>query len=129
MELLFHLENCRKVKINMDRWKDIKINCIAEINRIVTIFEVWSYEKIPYGKFKIKILESCRGGFIGIPNIAIKNLEDGTPEWISGLGNTVDEALRDAIENLMSSIETYAIWDENGMIDSAYFEWAEPHDF
>ena len=113
----------------MERWKEIKINCIAEINRVVTVFEVWSYDKIPYGKFKIKILENCRGGFIGIPNIAIKNLEDGTPEWISGLGSTVDEALSDAIENLMSSIEVYNIRDENGMVDPVCFEWAEPQDF
>lgn len=129
MELLFHLESNRKVKINMEKWKETKINFIAEINRVITVFEVWSYDKIPYGKFKIKILENRRGQFIGIPNIAIKNLEDGTPEWISGLGNTVDEALNDSIENLMNSIEGYNIKDANGMVNPCCFEWSESQDF
>jgi len=113
----------------MDMWKEINIDCVAEINKIVTIFEVWSYDKIPYGKFKVKILENSRGGFLGIPNIAIKDLEDGAPEWTSGLGNTIEEALKDTIENVINSINTYNIKGENGMVNPNYFEWAERQDF
>ena len=41
----------------MEDWKNIKINGVAKINRFVDEFEVWEFNKIPYGKFKVKIFE------------------------------------------------------------------------
>jgi hypothetical protein len=40
-----------------------------------------------------------------------------------------EEALSDAIENLISSIDGYNIKDEKGMVNPCCFEWAKPQDF
>ena len=78
---------------------------------------------LPFPKFKIKILERPNVGFMAVPNVAIKSAKDGSPDWISGLGSSVDEALEDALKNLM------AMLGERMDLTEADFEWSDPHDF
>ena len=51
---------------------------------------------MPFASFKVKVIERDDGSFVGVPNVAIRSPE-GTPEWTSGLGDTVEEALADAL--------------------------------
>lgn len=123
MVQLFRLGNNKKGELKLEEWQNIRIQGITEINKVVAVFEVWNNEKIPCGKFKVKILESSSGNFIGVPNIAVKNSEDKTPEWTSGMGNSVSEALKDTIKYLMESI------NECSVLSDSDFEWAAPEDF
>jgi len=107
----------------MTDWKNIRIDSISKIEKVVAEFNVWSIEKIPYGKFRVKIIENTKGGYIGIPNIAVKNEVDGSPEWISGLGISIEEALADTIKYFMETISTRTNLEEDD------FEWASPEDF
>lgn len=104
-------------------WKDLNIKGISKIEKVVAEFYIWSFEKIPYGKFKVKIIENKRGSFIGIPNIAMKNQIDGAPEWISGRGSTVDEALEDTLKCFMEIIA------ERKNLDKEDFQWSYSEDF
>jgi hypothetical protein len=75
-------------------WKRLKIDHIVKIERIVTVFQIWSTEKFPYAKVKIKILEDADGSYLGVPNMAAKNRRDGSPDWISGCGRSIVAALK-----------------------------------
>lgn len=106
----------------MNNWKFIKINEVVEINKVVAVFEIWNHIKLPYGKFKVKILEKCDGSFIGVPNVAFKDHE-GNVNWISGFGKSIEEALEDTISCFFDTIKKE---EELKDID---FEWASPEDF
>lgn len=103
----------------MKDWKDIKIDGITEINKVVAVFEVWDTMRIPFGKYKIKIIENVKGGYIGIPNIAVKDSEDGTPNWISGLGETIAEALEDTIKYFLGTLNMKDNYTDEDFIWSA----------
>ncbi|MEK3743788.1 hypothetical protein NST23_13965 [Brevibacillus sp. FSL K6-0770] len=107
----------------MGDWKDIKVTGINKIDKVVAEYYVWAIDKVPYGKFKIKILETAKGGYIGLPNLAVKSLEDGTADNTSGFGNSIEEALEDTINFFLKTLE--------GRTDLAEedFEWSDPHDF
>ncbi|MBG9790326.1 hypothetical protein P4V47_25895 [Brevibacillus laterosporus] len=107
----------------MRNWKDITITGVNTIDRVVAEFHVWATGKIPYGKFKVKILENKRGGFVGVPNLAVKNETDGTPDYISGLGSSIEEALEDTIKYFFQTLEGRENLSEDD------FEWSDPHDF
>ncbi|EMT49946.1 hypothetical protein I532_24935 [Brevibacillus borstelensis AK1] len=107
----------------MKDWKDIEITGINKIDKVVAEFQVWAIEKVPYGKFKIKILETAKGGYIGLPNLAVKNIRDGTPDGTSGFGGTIEEALEDTIKYFLQTLEGRENLTEND------FVWSDPHDF
>ncbi|MFD0959143.1 hypothetical protein [Paenibacillus chungangensis] len=98
------------------------MHSISKIEKVVAEFNVWPREQIPFAKFKVKILETESGEFIGLPNIAVKD-EDGCPDWISGVGKSIDEALADAIKYLYGTLQGRAELTEQD------FEWSDPHDF
>ncbi|MDD2997749.1 MAG: hypothetical protein PHV05_01735 [Candidatus Riflebacteria bacterium] len=106
----------------MKSWKDIKINNIR-IEMVVATYEVWAVNKVPFGKFKVKILERSDGNFIAIANIRLKDALNGEPEGEAGLGNRPEEALQDVIERLLAAIES-----RKGLTDDD-FEWSAPEDF
>lgn len=90
----------------MEEWRNISIEGIASIEKVCAVFEVWCKEKVPYGgKFKIKILENILGDYTGIPNVAFKDKEDGSVDWICGYGNDVSEALEDTIKCFLETIQ------------------------
>lgn len=88
----------------MEEWKNITINGIVKIERLVDEFEVWELNIIPHGKFKIKIYEQNDGKYIGRTNLMII---DKTNSYCPGIGygNTVSEALSDTIRYFYSLIE------------------------
>lgn len=88
----------------MEDWKKIKIEGIAKIERLVDEFEVWEFEKIPYGKFKVKIFESNDSKYIGRTNLMVI---DKSKDFFQGIGegDTVQEALEDTIRYFYSLID------------------------
>ncbi|MFZ3589954.1 hypothetical protein ACOI1C_11895 [Bacillus sp. DJP31] len=107
----------------MGNWKDINIQGIARIEKVVGEFIVWELDKTPYGKFKVKIIENLQGTFTGYPNIELKNKEDGSPEWVSGMGQTIDEALEDTLKCFLEMI------NEREELTEDNFEWSDRYDF
>lgn len=105
----------------MESWKLVKLKGIAEIQKVISEFEIFS-DRVPYGKFKVKVIEKANGSFIGTPNIALKN-SDGIPEWVSGLGTTANEALEDCLKYFLESMMA-----RNNLSESD-FEWSAPEDF
>jgi len=107
-------------------WKSIKVPGIGRIDRVVATFEVWSDGSLPFAKFQIKVVERSGGDFIGVANIAIRNSVTGNPEWIAGLGDSAEDALRDALDYFLKEIEQHA---DNRSLTNDDFEWADPVDF
>ena len=88
----------------MDDWKKINLSGIIKIERAVEEFEVWELNKIPYGKFKVKVYESQEGLYTGRTNIMVG---DKTNDFYVGIGKgkTVQEALQDTIRYFYSMVE------------------------
>jgi len=78
---------------------------VARIDRVAAVFEVWSDGTFPFAKFKVKVVERSGDGFLGIPNVAIRNQETGEPEYTSGLGKTIEEALLDTLTYFAREVE------------------------
>jgi len=107
----------------MDDWRNIKINGIARIERCVGEFQVWELQKIPFGKFKVKIFERADKSFAGFTNIKVKNFEDGSFESGVGFGSNIEEALNDTLNNFMEMI------NKREEFSNEDFEWTHPDDF
>jgi hypothetical protein len=121
MELSFHSELQRGENI-LEDWKDVKVPGVSKIEKIVGEFNIWSIDKLPFPKFKIKIRESNRGGYFGSTNVAVKSNIDNEPDWISGFGNSVSEALEDTIKCFFDTIGNDDMSEED-------FIWADIYDF
>lgn len=106
----------------MDEWKELKIKGIARIEKVVAEFDVLELEKTPYSKFKVKIYEDLNGSYTGYTNLRIKN-ETGDTFGGVGHGNTVEEALKDAIVYFLGILNEKQIWKEED------FECSDPFDF
>lgn len=107
----------------MRNWKETKVEGIGLIEKVVAEFQIWSIEKIPSGKFKVKIFERQNSTFIGSPNIAVKSLEDNYPDWICGMGASIEEALEDTLKYFMGTLQGREDLTEED------FEWSAHEDF
>lgn len=96
---------------------------VASIERVVAIFEVVFRPSFPVTRIKVKVLQRAPDSFIAFPNIAIKNLETGHPEWTSGLGDRIEDARDDAIRSFLADVEQYKGDRE---LSEGDFEWADP---
>lgn len=107
----------------MSSWRQLKIDGLGPIARVAAVFEIGPpLELLPFAKFKVKIIERDDGSFLGVPNVAKVGL-DWQPEWIGGLGASVEEALEDALRNFVQSLGNRTDLAEDS------FAWAEPEDF
>ncbi|NLS91754.1 MAG: hypothetical protein GXX96_06185 [Planctomycetaceae bacterium] len=99
---------------------------VIRIDRVVAIFEVWPRTDFPITKFKVKVLQRADAKFLGVPNAAIKNAVTGNPEWTSGMGDSIEEALKDAIRYFFLEVRQNRSDDSLTEND---FSWASPEDF
>ena len=107
-------------------WHEIRMNDIKRIDRIVAEFDIWVDGSLPFAKFKIKIIERYGKGFYASPNVAIKNPHTGNPEFIGGLGSTLEEALQDALAFFWREIEQNSPRRRLVLED---FSWSAGEDF
>lgn len=109
----------------MSRWKDIEIDGISNIERCVAEFNIWAIGIIPSGKFKVKIFEDQKERYTGYTNLAILN--NGSPDYCSGSGKSIEEALEDTVQYFMNQIiEQQKLLGE---LTDENFEWTDPDDF
>ncbi len=106
----------------MNDWRDTNLHGCGDIARIVDVFQLGAPSVCPFAFFKIKVLERQNGSFLAVPNVARLGT-DGSPDWTSGLGNSANDALQDAIRWFVESVKGA------GDLPVSEFEWADPADF
>lgn len=109
----------------MKDWKNIKIDGVNEIEKVVAEFNIHAMQKLPFFKFKVKVRESSTGGYCGSPNVAVRSQIDNEPDWTSGFGHSIAEALEDTIVYFFKTLEGIDI--DNLTEDD--FVWSDIHDF
>jgi hypothetical protein len=107
----------------MADWQHLNIEGLGPIQRVTATFQVgpplaW----LPFPAFKVKVIERTGGSYLGVPNVAVR-AADGSPDWVSGLGDTAEEALEDALNNFVRSL------DGRQELPEGAFVWSDPHDF
>ena len=106
----------------MEKWNEVKIKNIADIEKLVAEFNVTELKLTPYGKFKVKIFEKSNGKFIGYTNIMLKD-EEGCPFSGVGYGEDISSTLKDTIEYFLKMLS-----EKENLIDDD-FEFSDVSDF
>jgi hypothetical protein len=88
----------------MPTWRSLRVDGLGPIQRVASVFQIgpplgW----LSFPSFKVKVLERVDGSFLGVLNVAVRG-HDGSPEWTSGLGATVEEALEDALNRFVETL-------------------------
>jgi hypothetical protein len=93
------------------------------VERVAAVFRVGPpLDRLPFPSFKVKVVERADGSFSASPNVALRGL-DGEPDWIGGLGASVEEALEDALRRFARNL------DERAELSAADFAWSDPSEF
>lgn len=112
-------------------WKDIKINCIDEIEKCVGEFQIsaldffenlYEGDIIHYGTFKIKVYESQGNpinnsndlNFTGYTNLKLVDPSGGFEGGI-GFGGTIEQALEETIHNFIDKLVDYKEAKKKGL--------------
>jgi hypothetical protein len=107
----------------MPTWRSLKVDGLGPIQRVASVFQVGPpLDWLPFPSFQVKVLERGDGSFLGVPNVAVRN-HDGSPEWTSGLGTTVAEALEDALNRFVETLS-----GRRDLSDES-FAWADLGEF
>jgi hypothetical protein len=106
-------------------WDQIAIDGILSIDRVVAEFRIESPD-IPSRYFRVKITETNTNRYIGRCNVSI-NSTDNCPEWILGMGNSIDEALEDTLQQFVRSLQQHK--GDRSFLEEEDFTWADCEDF
>lgn len=107
----------------MPIWRSFRVDGLGPIQRIASVFQVGPpLDWLPFPSFKVKVWERGDGSFLGVPNVAVSG-HDGSPEWTSGLGATVEEALEDALNRFVETLSG------RGDLPDECFAWADAGEF
>lgn len=116
----------------MNSWKEVTHPDIAEIQMKITEFYVYTDSKridFPFIKYKIKILQSTEDYYSAYLNVAVINPSIGGVDYICGSGDSIYNAMTDAINSFIFSIEEMLEDREDKELNIDDFEWSDPHDF
>jgi hypothetical protein len=108
------------------QWFEVRVDGVIRIDRVAAVFDVWVGANLPFPEFKVKIIERFGKGFLGLPNVAVRNPKTGNPECISGLGETIEDALSDTLASFFREIESNR--PEHALTDDD-FAWSAAEDF
>ena len=93
-------------------WNDLKLKQIVSIEKLISEYRIWEFEKSPYGVFKIKVYLNEEGLFSGYSNIqVIDEIEDYY--CAVGYRKSEDEALKDTIMHFFNMTSRKKHWDED----------------
>ena len=107
----------------MGDWRNLRVDGLGPVARQAAIFQIGPpLTRLPFASFKIKVVEFPDGSFLGVPNVALRS-SDGSPDWIAGVGSSMEEALEDTLRRFAQSAQV-----GGGEADED-FEWAAPEDF
>ena len=100
----------------MEKWKEISIEGITSIEKCIAEFEVWELQKSPYGKFRVKVYEDRNKKYKGYTNLKeLKEIEEDF-YFVMGYGMTIEECLRDTINEMVKVLNKKENWDEDDFI-------------
>jgi hypothetical protein len=102
------------------------MNGVTRIERVIAQFEAWMDDSFPFAKVKIKVLEREPRNLLAVPNVTVRHLKTKEPEYISGIGETVEEAVSDLLIRFVASAREHS--PPSGLTESD-FEWSAPEDF
>lgn len=110
----------------MANWKTYSFQGFQVIEKVAAIFEVGPPlpPTLPFASFTVKVLERRDGSFAAHLNVAVRSPK-GSAEAEAGLGQTVDEALEDALDSFWKAVQEYGATRPEDFIwlDSA--EWRD----
>jgi hypothetical protein len=107
----------------MTDWRNLKVEGLGPVAREVAVFQVGPpLARLPFASFKVKVIERPDGSYLGLPNVARRSA-DGSPDWIGGLGASIEEALEDTLRWFVRSL------NEDDDTTEEDFVWAAPEDF
>jgi hypothetical protein len=99
---------------------------VIRIDKVVAMLEVWLDATFPIAKMKVKVLDRSQGDFLAVPNLAFRDPTSGAHEYISGLGDTAEEAVNDLLVRFISEFRSQKPSNE---LTEADFEWSAPEEF
>jgi len=100
---------------------------ITRIDKVVALLDVWlDAELFPIPKMKVKVLARNTGDFLAVTNIHRRNITSREPEYLSGLGDTIDTAINDLLTRFVADIQENL--PSAGLVNDD-FEWSSPEDF
>lgn len=100
---------------------------ILRVERVVAEFHVWLGALFPFATMKVRVLERNRGeGFLAVSNLLVLNRESRLPDYSSGIADTIEGALEDALCRFVELARENLPAD--GFTESD-FTWSAPEDF
>lgn len=109
-------------RIKMDDWKMVDLCGAGNIERVCGVYEIYEHNQMPFGFFKIKVMEDRNGNYVAVANVRLK-APDGSPEGQAGLGHSEVEALQDCLRSFMIALK------ERGECAPEDFSWTDPERF
>lgn len=106
----------------MDDWKRVDLRGAGSIERVCGVYEIYEHDKMPFGFFKIKVIEGREGSYHAVANVCFKG-PDGAPYGQAGMGDSESEALQDCLRSFMTELQKREQW---GAED---FSWTDPERF
>lgn len=106
----------------MGDWKDVKFDKIASIEKLVAEFYVMEFQKTPYSRLRVKIVENQLGFYKGFTNVQIRD-EAGFFFECVGFGNTIEDALEETIKYFLETLDEKELWNDDD------FDWSDIADF
>jgi hypothetical protein len=104
-------------------WRHLKVEGLGPVSRQVAVFQIGPpLTHLPFACFKVKVIERPDGSYLGVPNVARRSV-DGSPDWIAGLGPSIEEALEDTLRWFARSARMGDAATEED------FVWADPEEF
>ena len=93
-------------------WNDLKFKQIVSIEKMISEYRIWEFDKSPYGVFKIKIYLNEEGLFCGYCNIEVID-EIGNAYCAVGHGKNEEDALKDTIMHFLDMTSRKKHWVED----------------
>lgn len=111
-------------------WKDIKIDKVDDVEKLVGEYIIWMHDILPYGKMKVHVYEGQDGKFTGNTDVRIISRIDNTPQGGLGFGIDIDAALEDTINNFLEIFNDNAseVQRKNGLAGNE-IQYADSSDF
>jgi len=112
----------------MNMWKDIEVENVDGIDKLISEFTISMNAILPYGTMKIRVYKEQSGLFYGITNVQIKRIFDGDFEASLGNGDNEEEALKNTLLRFNEKVnDDYPDLDELGLKEDEikYVDWSE----
>lgn len=100
---------------------------VSRIDRVAALFDVWlDFELLPFAKMKVKVLERSGSDFLAVTNLHRRNADSHEPEYLSGLGDSIDSATTDLLKGFVNDLRKHL---PGQGYDEEDFEWSATEDF